>query len=100
VRSGPWNVWEFEAIYYVARDVVKEMGGGDVRNYSKREEAWASLGLPGEPFPEARSVLRGASPSSGSDFGRAARLISYRTRRRWQGVGVQAFVRHLVAEIR
>jgi hypothetical protein len=70
VRPGPWNPWEFEEIYYVAKKVFNEKGGkGDVRDYSEREAGLTRLGLPASPSQKTRSVLLGATRSSGSDLG-------------------------------
>ncbi len=50
VRHGPDGVWEFEAIYYVAKQVFEEKGGeGDVRDYSEPEAGFDERPS-GEPF--------------------------------------------------
>src|SRR5262245_43584872 len=51
VRPGHYGVWEFELIYYVAREVFKEKGGeGDVRDHSEPEAGMDGSELSGEPF--------------------------------------------------
>jgi hypothetical protein len=50
-RPGPDGVWEFEEIYYVAKEVFEEKGGeGDVRDYSEPEAGFGGPGPAGEPF--------------------------------------------------
>lgn len=74
VRPGPWNVWEFEQIYYVAKEVFNEKGGeGDVRDQSE-PEAGAGLTGPepsGEPFPEDEEHLARRYPKLWQRFGAA-----------------------------
>jgi hypothetical protein len=68
-RPGPWGVWEFEGIYYVAGDVFEEKGGsGDVRDYSERP-VLAEIAHPASPLRTTRRILPGVTPSSGSDSG-------------------------------
>jgi hypothetical protein len=68
--QGHRNVWEFEEIYYVAREVFKEKGGeGDVRDHSEPE---AGLGGPepsGEPFAEDEEHLARRYPKLWHRFG-------------------------------
>ena len=53
MRPGPYDVWEFEEIYYVAKEVFEEKGGeGDVRDYSEREAGLGGPGPSGEPFED------------------------------------------------
>ena len=57
-QSGPDGIWEFEEIYYVARQVFKEKGGeGDVRDYSEPEAGLAGPEPSGEPFVEDEEHL-------------------------------------------
>ena len=50
-RPGPEGTWDFEEIYYVARQVFEEKGGkGDVRDYSESEAGLGGPGPSGEPF--------------------------------------------------
>ena len=58
MRPGPNGVWEFEAIYYVAKQVFEEKGGeGDVRDYSEREAGLEGSGPSGEPFEDDEEHL-------------------------------------------
>lgn len=67
---GPFGVWDFEEIYYVAKRVFEENGGkGDVRDYSESE---AGLGGPepsGEPFDEDEEHLAQRYPKLWQRFG-------------------------------
>src|SRR5215813_6834151 len=54
-RPGHHGVWEFELIYYVAREVFNERGGeGDVRDYSEPESGMGGPPPSGEPFKARR----------------------------------------------
>jgi hypothetical protein len=58
VRPGHDDVWEFELIYYVAREIFDEKGGeGDVRGYSEVEAGGGGPGPSGEPFEEDEQHL-------------------------------------------
>jgi hypothetical protein len=58
-RPGPDGVWEFEKIYYVARDVFEEMGGeGDVRSYSEPEAGLGGPGPSGRQFEDEHLARR------------------------------------------
>ena len=69
-QPGPESLWEFEEIYYVAREVFEEKGGeGDVRDHSEPE---AGLGGPepsGEPFAEDEEQLARRYPKLWQRFG-------------------------------
>src|SRR5215467_3781810 len=53
VGPGPSGVWEFEQIYYVAKQVFKEKGGeGDVRDYSEPEAGLGGPAPSGAPFED------------------------------------------------
>jgi hypothetical protein len=70
VQPGPWGVWEFEEIYYVAREVFKEKGGeGDVRDHSEPEAGLAGPGPTGEPFAENEEHLAQRYPKLWQRFG-------------------------------
>ena len=70
VQPGPWNVWEFESIYYVATKVFNEKGGdGDVRNYSEPEAGMGGPGPSGEPFQEDVEHLARRYPKLSQRFG-------------------------------
>jgi hypothetical protein len=70
VRPGPWNVWEFEEIYYVATKVFNEKGGaGDVRDYSEGEAGLGGPGPSGEPFREYEAHLARRYPKLWQRFG-------------------------------
>jgi hypothetical protein len=70
VQPGPWNVWEFESIYYVAKKVFNEKGGdGDVRNYSEPEAGMGGPGPSGEPFQEDEEHLARRYPKLSQRFG-------------------------------
>jgi len=70
VQPGPWGVWEFEAIYYVARKVFNEKGGeGDVRDYSEPEAGLGGPGPPGEPFLQDEENLARRYPNLWRRFG-------------------------------
>jgi hypothetical protein len=70
VGPGPDGVWEFEAIYYAARQIFEEKGGqGDVRDYSEPE---AGLGGPrpsGEPLEDGEELLARRYPKLWRRFG-------------------------------
>jgi len=67
-HPGPDGVWEFEKIYYVARDVFEEKGGeGDVRDRSEPEAGLAGPGPSGERFAEDEDQLAQRYPKLGSD---------------------------------
>jgi hypothetical protein len=69
-QPGPWGVWEFEAIYYVAPGIFKEKGGeGDVRNHAELEAGLAGPGPSGEPFAEDEERLAGRYPKLWQRFG-------------------------------
>jgi uncharacterized protein DUF4240 len=58
VRPGPHGVCEFEAIYYVAKQIFEEKGGeGDVRDYSEPEAGFAGPGPSGQPFEDNEEHL-------------------------------------------
>jgi hypothetical protein len=58
VQPGPDGDWEFEEIYYVARDVFEEKGGdGDVRDHSEPEAGMGGPGPSGKPFEEDEEHL-------------------------------------------
>ena len=67
VRPGPDGTWEFEEIYYVAKQIFEEKGGkGDVRDYSELEAGLGGPGPSGEPFRrKMRSISPGAIQISG-----------------------------------
>lgn len=69
-QPGPDATWDFEEIYYVAKQVFTEKGGkGDVRDYSERE---AGLGGPepaGAPFEEDEEHLAQRYPNLWRQFG-------------------------------
>jgi hypothetical protein len=73
VQAGPGNVWEFEEIYYVARDIFEEKGGvgGDVRDYSEPEAGLGGPGPSGEPFTEDEEHLARRYPKLWQRFGGA-----------------------------
>jgi hypothetical protein len=69
-QPGPHGVWEFESIYYVARNVFKEKGGeGDVRDYSEREAGLGGPGPSGEPFDDDEEHLMRRYPKLWRRFG-------------------------------
>jgi hypothetical protein len=70
VRPGPWNVWEFEQIYYVAKEVFTEKGGeGDVRDHSEPEAGMGGPGPTGERFPENEEQFARRYPKLWQRFG-------------------------------
>ncbi len=70
MRPGPDGVWEFEAIYYVARQIFEEKGGqGDVRDYSEPEAGLGGPGPSGEPFEEDEVHLARRYPGLWRRFG-------------------------------
>lgn len=70
LQPGPDNAWEFEEIYYVARDVFEEKGGeGDVRDYSEREAGMGGPGPSGEPFADDEEHLARRYPKLWQRFG-------------------------------
>lgn len=72
VRPGSDDVWEFEEIYYVAKDVFEEKGGeGDVRDYSEPEAGMGGLGPSGDPFEEDEEHLAKRYPNLWRRFGAA-----------------------------
>jgi hypothetical protein len=67
---GPDGVWEFEAIYYIAKEVFDEKGGeGDVRDYSEPEAGLAGPGPSGEPFDDDDQHLMRRYPKLWQRFG-------------------------------
>ncbi len=71
-RPGPWGVWEFEAIYYVARDVFEEKGGeGDLRDYSEAEAGMDGRRPSGEPFEDDEAHLAQRYPKLWQRFAAA-----------------------------
>lgn len=72
VPPGPDDVWEFEEIYYVAKDVFEEKGGeGDVRDHSEPEAGMGGAGPSGDPFEENDEHLRQRYPNLWRRFGPA-----------------------------
>jgi hypothetical protein len=72
VRPGPDDVWEFEEIYYVAKDVFEEKGGeGDVRDYSEPEAGLGGPGPSGDPFEDNEEHLARRYPNLWRRFGSA-----------------------------
>ena len=70
VRPGPYGVWEFEGIYYVAKQVFEEKGGeGDVRDYSDPEAGLGGPGPSGEPFEDDDEHLARRYPNLWRRFG-------------------------------
>ena len=72
VRTGPWNVWEFEEIYYVTMEVFNEKGGeGDVPDHSEPEAGATLTGREPsrEPFPEDEDHLARRYPKLWHRFG-------------------------------
>jgi len=70
VRPGPDGVWEFEEIYYVAKQVFEEKGGeGDVRDYSEPEAGLGGPGPSGDPFEDDEEHLAQRYPSLWRRFG-------------------------------
>ena len=72
VRPGPWNLWEFEEIYYVAMEVFTEKGGeGDVRDHSEPEAGADLTGREpsGEPFPQDEEHFARRYPKLWQRFG-------------------------------
>jgi hypothetical protein len=64
------GVWEFEAIYYVAKQIFEEKGGeGDVRDYSEPEAGLAGPGPSGEPFEDDKDHLIRRYPRLWRRFG-------------------------------
>jgi hypothetical protein len=69
-QLGPDGVWEFEEIYYIARDVFEEKGGeGDVRDYAEPEAGLAGPGPSGEPLAEDEQHLARRYPKLWQRFG-------------------------------
>jgi len=69
-RPGPDGVWEFEEIYYVAKEVFEEKGGeGDVRDYSEPEAGLGAPGPSGEPFEDDDEHLARRYPNLWRRFG-------------------------------
>jgi hypothetical protein len=69
-KPGPDGVWEFEEIYYVAREVFKEKGGeGDVRDYSEPEAGLGGPAPSGEPFEEDEEHFASRYPKLWQRFG-------------------------------
>jgi len=72
LQPGPDGVWEFEEIYYVAREVFEEKGGeGDVRDYSEPEAGMAGPGPSGERFGDDDQHLARRYPKLWQRFSRA-----------------------------
>jgi hypothetical protein len=72
VQPGPYGVWQFEEIYYVALDVFNEKGGeGDVRDYSEPEAGLAGPEPSGERFSEDEGHLAQRYPKLWRRFGAA-----------------------------
>ncbi len=70
LRAGPDGVWEFEAIYYVAKQIFAEKAGqGDVRDYSEPEAGLGGPGPSGEPFDENEEHLAWRYPKLWQRFG-------------------------------
>ena len=70
VRPGSDDVWEFEEIYYVAKDVFEEKGGeGDVRDYSEPEAGMGGPDPSGDPFEEDEEHLARRYPNLWRRFG-------------------------------
>jgi hypothetical protein len=70
VRPGPDGVWEFEEIYYVAKQIFEEKGGeGDVRDHSEPEAGLGGPGPSGEPFEEDTEHLARRYPKLWERFG-------------------------------
>ncbi len=71
-RPGPDGTWDFEEIYYVAKQIFAEKGGkGDVRDYSDREAGLGGAGPSGEPFEEDEKYLAQRYPNLWRRFGAA-----------------------------
>lgn len=69
-RPGPYGMWEFEEIYYVANRIFNEKGGeGDVRDYSEPEAGLGGAGPSGEPFEEDPKHLAQRYPNLWQRFG-------------------------------
>jgi hypothetical protein len=69
-QPGPGGVWEFEEIYYVARDVFKQKGGaGDVRSYAEPEAGLPGPGPSGERFADDEEYLARRYPMLWQRFG-------------------------------
>jgi Protein of unknown function (DUF4240) len=69
-QPGPDGVWEFEEIYYVARDVFDEKGGeGDVRDYSEPDAGLTGPGPAGEPIASDEEQLARRYPKLWRRFG-------------------------------
>lgn len=69
-QPGPDGVWEFETIYYVARDIFEEKGGkGDVRDYSEREAGLGGDGPSGKRFEHDEEHLAQRYPKLWRRFG-------------------------------
>ena len=72
MRPGPHGVWEFEAIYYVAKQIFEEKGGeSDVRDYSEPEAGIFGAPPSGEPFEEDEAHLARRYPELWQRFAAA-----------------------------
>src|SRR5262249_32430575 len=64
VRPGPDGVWEFEGIYYVAKQVFEEKGGEcDVRDYSEPEAGLDGLWPSVAPVKDVDERVCGGEPT-------------------------------------
>lgn len=67
---GPFGLYDFEEIYYIAKRVFEEKGGkGDVRDYSEPEAGVGGPGPSGEPFDEDEEHLARRYPKLWRRFG-------------------------------
>jgi hypothetical protein len=70
VRPGPDGVWEFEEIYYVAKEVFEEkVAKATCATIPSRKRAWVDLGLPASLSRTTTSIWPGVTRISGGVLG-------------------------------